>query len=405
MNRAEYEKLNDYIVLRTDRPFVPDIPALGEPGPMAGPTTASLASVVESLEVSTAQLTKAERDDLRRDPRTHAIASPMPLSLIEPTLGPQAATPSSGATWGVQAVGADTSSFDGDGVAVSVLDTGIDPSHPAFAGVDLVRRNFTSEGEDDQHGHGTHCAGTIFGRDVGGTRIGVAPGVTRAIIGKVLGAGGGSSKELVEAIQWSVENGANIISMSLGIDFPGFVDYLINDVGLEEMPATSIALEQYRANINLFSRLADLLRAQSGVDVASIIIAASGNESRRDEYEIAVAPPAAGTGVIAVGALAESTGAGHTVADFSNTQCNVSAPGVDVISAVPGGGLASMSGTSMATPHVAGVAALWAQKQIHENGSIRSDVLTGQILATANRTVLASGSEREDVGEGIVQAP
>ncbi len=405
MNREEYEKLNKYIVLRTEQPLVPAMPSLGAPGPAATQQATSSAFAFESVTISTSELTKDERDDLRRDPRTQAIAPPMPLNLIAPTSAPQAVAASAGATWGVRAVGADTSAFDGDGVVVSVLDTGIDPNHPAFAGMQLVRRNFTAETDDDQHGHGTHCAGTIFGRDVGGTRIGVAPGIKRAIIGKVLGAGGGSSKELVEAIQWSVENGANIVSMSLGIDFPGFVNHLINIVGMGAAPATSLALEQYRANVNLFSRLADLLRAQSGVSVASAIIAASGNESRRPEYEIAVSPPAAGTGVIAVGALAESAGQGHTVARFSNTQCNVSAPGVDVISAEPGGGLTSMSGTSMATPHVAGVAALWAQKQLQDNGSIRSDVLTGQILTTADRTALALGAEREDVGEGIVQAP
>ena len=70
---------------------------------------------------------------------------------------------------------------------VAVLDTGIDPNHVAFNGVNLTRRNFTAEGDDDLHGHGTLCAGTIFGRDVNGLRIGVARGVSDAIIGKVLG--------------------------------------------------------------------------------------------------------------------------------------------------------------------------------------------------------------------------
>src|SRR5690606_41473924 len=95
-------------------------------------------------------------------------------------------TPAAGdVTWGVKAMGAYTSPFDGSGIVVAVLDTGIDPTHPAFAGVNLTRRNFTTAGDDDTHGHGTHCAGTIFGRAVNGTRIGVAPGVTEAVIGKV----------------------------------------------------------------------------------------------------------------------------------------------------------------------------------------------------------------------------
>lgn len=406
MTSKTAKMLSKYLILRTERLNVPDAPALGERGPIPGPLSVpSTAPVPESIEVVSAELTKAERDDLRRDPRTHAIAQPMPLSLIKPVGDATVMPAAAGTTWGVQAVGADTSPFTGKGAVVAVLDTGIEPGHPAFQGVTLVRRNFTEENDDDTHGHGTHCAGTIFGRPVGGMRIGVAPGIEKAIIGKVLGKGGGSSKELVEAIQWSVEEGANVVSMSLGIDFPGFVKFLIEEADLKPEPATSIALEQYRANVNLFSRLADLLRAQGGVQTTCIIVAASGNESDRPEYEVAVAPPAAGTGVMAVGALSQGNGQGHSVARFSNTQCNLSAPGVDVISAAPGGALASMSGTSMATPHVAGVAALWIEKQLEEAGSIRGDVLTGQLLATADRAALASSMDRDDVGEGIVRAP
>ena len=154
---------------------------------------------------------------------------------------------------------------------------------------------------------------------------------------------------------------------------------LVEDRGLKIEPATSIALEQYRANVNLLSRLADLLKAQNAFQQASLIIAAAGNESQRPRFEIAVSPPAAGTGVIAVGALENGGTAGHTVANFSNTQCNLSAPGVDVISAALSGGLASSSGTSMATPHVAGIAALWAQKQLEQHGSILSNILSGQL--------------------------
>ncbi len=128
-------------------------------------------------------------------------------------------------TWGIRAVRADTSPFTGAGVTVAVLDTGIDPNHPAFAGVELVR-HFTDESDDDTHGHGTHCAGTIFGRDADGVRIGVAPGVTKAVIGKVLGAGGGGGDQIMEAIQWAIAEGANMISMSLGIDFPRYVELL-----------------------------------------------------------------------------------------------------------------------------------------------------------------------------------
>ena len=148
------------------------------------------------LDIEDAELGETEREDLRRDPRTLAIARPMPMKLIEPVATSAAASPANATqTWGVKAVGATLSPFSGDGITVAVLDTGIDPTHSAFTSNDLTleRENFTTDGPDDQHGHGTHCAGTIFGRAVNGLRIGVAPGVKRALIGKVLGSEGGSS--------------------------------------------------------------------------------------------------------------------------------------------------------------------------------------------------------------------
>jgi subtilisin family serine protease len=350
-----------------------------------------------------AQLTPAEAADLRRDPEVQVVAAPMPLKLIEPVGSPEANPTAMGNTWGIEAVRAHTSPFTGAGVVVAVLDTGINPNHVAFQGVQLVRRNFTQGPDDDVHGHGTHCAGTIFGRDVNGLRIGVARGVTQALIGKVLGPGGGSSATLATAINWAYENGANIISMSLGIDFPGFVAELIGQ-GLPPEAATSIALEQYRANVNLFSSLTLLLAQSNAFSQAAIIVAASGNESERPRYEIAVAPPAAGDGMISVGALQRSAAGNLSVAAFSNTQCNLCGPGVSVTSAWVGNNdaLQTINGTSMATPHVAGCAALWAQQQKQLTGVLTNENLAAKTLASA---IFVPGVSFEDIGNGMVQAP
>ena len=382
----------NYIVLRsnTDR----DGGVLG-----AGPS----ATDAEALELMNADMSRADHADARRDPRTLAIAEPMPLKLIAP-LASDANPMQAGPTWGVEAVGATTSPFSGAGVTVAVLDTGIDADHPAFAGVELVRRNFTSEDDGDSNGHGTHCAGTIFGREVEGRRIGVAPGVERAVIGKVLGAGGGNSGQLSEAVLWAIREGANVVSMSLGIDFPGFVQRLVEENDFPVAPATSIALAQYRANVNLFNQVAAHVQALGPFAQASLVVAAAGNESERPAYEIAVAPPAAATGFVSVAALGRGDG-GLVVAPFSNTEVDVSAPGVDVVSAATGGGLSSLSGTSMATPHVAGVTALWCEKLKAERDSLDAETLRAEVIASTTTDALAAGSETDDVGGGLVQAP
>ncbi len=344
---------------------------------------------------------------LSRQKNILGVAPVMPMRLIEPVdTNVQPVQTPAGVTWGVQAVGADTSPFTGEGIVVSVLDTGIDITHPAFTGVDVIRKNFTSDTEDDVHGHGTHCAGTIFGRNVRGIRIGVAPGINKVLIGKVLGKGGGGSDQIASAIQWAVTEGANVISMSLGIDFPGYVEELVEIHKFPQELATSMALEGYRTNVLLFERLASFIVAQNAFGRSALIIAAAGNESRRDvnpEFEIAVSPPAVADGIVSVAALAQTT-QGLTVAPFSNVGARVSGPGVGINSAKPGGDLTLMNGTSMATPHVAGVAALWAQK-LKESGQFNAKLLAERLIGTAGTEGFVAGFEPSDIGAGLVRAP
>jgi subtilisin family serine protease len=375
----------------------------------AGPGPAGTATApAPKIEYDVDHLDPREAREVERSAGVLAVAPAMPMRLLAPvaikdvTATPAAAT----ATWGVKAVKADTSPFNGAGIIAAVLDTGIDASHPAFAGVTLVQKDFTGEGDGDQHGHGTHCAGTIFGREVSNTRIGVAPGVTKALIGKVLGSNGGASDEIVNAIQWAVDNGAHVISMSLGMDFPGFVKFLVENEGLSIEVATTVALEGYRQNVTLFERLSLLVTAIGPFGQPTLIVAAAGNESGRDAtppFEIACAPPAVSEGLVSVAALGQ-VGSTLDVAPFSNTNAIVAAPGVGVTSARKGGGLVSMSGTSMATPHVAGVAVLWAQK-ILAQGPLRATEWMARLIASGTRDGLKAGIDPSDIGSGLVQAP
>ena len=202
--------------------------------------------------------------EVRRDRQVAAIARPMPLQLIQPVAAPGSSAepaPIHDATWGVFVTGALQSPYVGHGVTVAILDTGIDAGHEAFRGVELIQKDFTGEGDGDQNGHGTHVAGTIFGQTVQGVRYAVAPGVRRALIGKVLGTQrSATTKELVDAVQWAVDGGAHIINMSLGFDFPGLVRWWVEEMDLEADLATSRALAQYRDNVRFFDRLVELLR-------------------------------------------------------------------------------------------------------------------------------------------------
>jgi len=349
-----------------------------------------------------------EAQELAREPEVIDVARAMPMRLIRPVDSPTEAPSEPGKpTWGLRAIGADTSSYDGAGVKVAVLDTGIDASHPAFAGMTLHQRDFTGTGEHDANGHGTHCAGTIFGRDVEDTRIGVARGVETALIGKVLDDdGAGSSEMLFQAMHWAAAEGAQVINMSLGFDFPGFAERL-QERGLPPVLATSIALEGYRMNLRVFDSLMTLFRAQAAFTGGTMVVAAAGNESRRDQdpnFEVSVAVPGVAEGVVSVGALAQGA-SGLTVADFSNTNPTLSAPGVGIVSARTGGGLVALNGTSMAAPHVAGAAALWWQAVRALNIPIGPRAVESKLLAATTTQGFAQATRRAQRGMGLVRAP
>jgi subtilisin family serine protease len=359
------------------------------------------ADALPKARVDVADLSIKDIRDLRRDPTVSAAAPEMPVALVKPVAMPGQAAATT--AWGISAIRADQSAYDGRGTVVAVLDTGITRIHPAFAGVNLVERDFTGEGNGDPNGHGTHCAGTIFGRDVNGTRIGVARGITKALIGKVLGAkGAGSSDALFQAIHWALNGGAQVLSMSLSFDFPSLVSKNVAS-GWPVDLATSRALEAYRQNLRMLDALMMVVNARVAMDGGSVVVAAAGNESK-PQYKLSVSIPAAAQGVISVGALNWDAN-GLSVADFSNTLPEVSAPGVNVLSAEPNGGLIPQSGTSMAAPHVAGIAAMWWQMLRASTPNVRAPNVVAQLLSTARTGGFAPNVNIPDRGAGLITAP
>ncbi len=280
-------------------------------------------------------------------------------------------------TWGLNATGAAASAFSGKGVKVAVLDTGFDLRHPDFPSRSVTAVSFVKGYKpQDGHGHGTHCIGTACGPEspFHPPRYGVAFG-SAILAGKVLDDnGGGSDGGILAGIEWAIAQGARVVSMSLGA----------------EVAATDPYSEVFEAV------------GQRALAAGTLIVAAAGNESdRRNGWYAPVGHPANCPSILAVGAL----DAKMQVGGFSNRglnpeggQVDLAAPGVDVLSAFPMP-LRSrrLSGTSMATPHVAGLVALWAEAHPKATATELWTLLTQH----ARRLPLLS----TDVGAGLVQAP
>ena len=270
-------------------------------------------------------------------------------------------------TWGLKATKAMKSLLTGNGMKVAVLDTGMDLLHPDFAGRSIGSQSFVpGEAVQDGMGHGTHCIGTACGfKDINGRRYGIASEST-IYVGKVLSnAGSGATGWIIAGMEWAIVNGCQVISMSLG--------------NTDRNP--SIAYENV---------------GRRALKNGCLIVAAAGNHGPKP-----VGQPANSPSIMAVAAVDSCL----KVAEFSSPsgvfpgcKVDIAAPGVKVYSSLPvdKGRYAAWNGTSMATPHVAGIAALYAEST-GKRGAQLWQVLTSHAMT------LQLPSAR--VGSGLVQAP
>lgn len=276
-------------------------------------------------------------------------------------------------TWGLRATGVDTTSATGSAIRVAILDTGLDADHPDFANRSITARSFVAGlAAHDGQGHGTHVTGTACGPvdPPQGRRYGSAA-EAEIFVGKVLDDNGsGSDASILAGIDWAITNGCHVISMSLGADIPT-VSQAYETVG------------------------------RRALDAGTLIVAAAGNNARRSDGFLGfVGRPANSPSIMAVAAV----DAELQIADFSATsnpvdggQIDIAGPGVAVYSSWPMPQRTNtISGTSMATPHVAGIAALTSQ-----NTGARARALWDALVEGAQVLDLPAA----DVGAGLVQAP
>lgn len=249
-------------------------------------------------------------------------------------------------TWGLEKMNISTSQFTGKGVDICILDTGFYLSHPDFKNRNIRGKSFipNEPWEYDGDGHGTHCTGTAAGyiSQAEGLRYGIAY-ESNILIGKVLSdTGSGNTSALLDAIDWALEKKVHVISMSL-----------TSQVEIGEKPS------------QIFEQI-----GRKALEQNTLIIAAAGNDSNRPNIPKPVGCPANAESIMAVGAVDEQ----YAIARFSNAGINAATGGkIDLVG--PGVGIFSsysnnakdkklyktMNGTSMATPHIAGLAALYRE--------------------------------------------
>jgi subtilisin family serine protease len=283
--------------------------------------------------------------------------------------------------WGVahiQSGAAHARGVTGAGVKVAVIDTGIDYTHPELSPNYAGGWDFVNEDDDpmDDHGHGTHVAGTVAAVYNGAEIVGVAPDVELYALKVLDDTGYGWWSDVIAALEWAVDNGIQVTNNSYAGD---------------------VAVDPNEPE------LAALRAAFDSAEAAGVLhVAAAGNSGNADGTGDNVSYPARFESVVAVAATDQS----DNRASFSGTgpAVELSAPGVSIYSTTRGGGYGLDSGTSMASPHVAGTAALVIAAGVEDasgNGRINDEV---RAILTESASDLGAAGRDPLYGWGLVNA-
>jgi subtilisin family serine protease len=348
LNRALKDKMNPVIYFEKDREFFPC-------------DELDLLNAIKNLS-NTLQEKIIELDNLFRNKPVQVRQS----SLME---------------WGLLAIGLNNTQYTGKGIDICILDTGFNLQHPDYSNRNIEGKSFipNEDWSTDGNGHGTHCAGIAAGnkRLDTGKRYGVAS-ESNIKIGKVLSDSGvGSTSAIIDAIDWAITKKYRIISLSLG-----------SPVEINEEPSL------------IFEKV-----GEKALENNCLIIAAAGNDSNRPSLPKPVSCPANSKSIMAVAAIDEQL----KVARFSNGginastggNINVCAPGVNILSSYSNTSkrpslYAILSGTSMATPHVSGMAALYMEA--YPDLSAR-----GIWSLLEKNTKFIENSQIRDLGSGLIR--
>ncbi|GIH21250.1 S8 family serine peptidase [Rugosimonospora africana] len=271
--------------------------------------------------------------------------------------------------------------YDGKGVQIAVLDSGIDATHPDFARRISAARDFTGGGDTvDRAGHGTHVASIAAGTGAAsdGRYRGVAPAAD-LMIGKVLGDdGSGLESWVIDGMQWAASHGADVVNLSLGGPVTKGDDPLSQ--------ALDTLSDQYH----------------------TLFVVAAGNTSPGIPGTPDVTAPGAASAALTVGAVTKSdvmwSGSRNGLMGDAGIKPEIVAPGANITAAGTGGELyRTMTGTSMAAPHVAGAVALLVQEHPDWGPAQLKAALTSTAKPLAGADVFRSGAGRVDIDRATRQ--